>query len=304
MNMNNISGGSYASYVAGYAYTASNAGRSGKKENVNKSTNISDTVKDNAANAKVNGQSTTKTSSGEMTAYKTSKKTEVSGQTIGNPKLSEKASKYYDELKKKYSNMNFVLVSEDMKEQAKANASAYANANNMVVLIDEDKIERMAEDENYRKQYETIIANAASGLSQLGNSIAATGASVKGYGMQVNDNGTATYFAVLEKSSAAQKERIEKKAAKKKAEEKAKDKKAEKKEREEKIKESQDKKKKVSDSDDGQDDSRYISDTVMVTASSIEELLSKIQKESQNYLSDNILSDKEKKVGQGVDYSL
>ena len=29
--------------------------------------------------------------------------------------------------------------------------------------------------------------------------------------MQVNDNGTASYFAVLEKSSAAQKERIEKK---------------------------------------------------------------------------------------------
>lgn len=94
--------------------------------------------------------------------------------------------------------MNFILVSEDMKEQAKANAACYANANKMVVLIDEDKIERMAEDENYRKQYEAIIANAASGMSQLGSSIAATGASVKGYGMQVNDNGTATYFAVLE----------------------------------------------------------------------------------------------------------
>lgn len=39
--------------------------------------------------------------------------------------------------------------------------------------------------------------------------------------MQVNDNGTATYFAVLEKSTAAQKERIEKKAQEKKAEKKA-----------------------------------------------------------------------------------
>ena len=145
----------------------------------------------------------------------TSGKKKVSGQTIGNPQLSEKASKYYEQLKKKYSNMNFILVSEDMKEQAKANAAGYANANKMVVLIDEDKIERMAEDENYRKQYEAIIANAASGMSQLGSSIAATGASVKGYGMQVNDNGTATYFAVLEKSSAAQKERIEKRQQRK-----------------------------------------------------------------------------------------
>lgn len=238
-------------------------------------------------------------------------KREVSGQTIGNPKLSEKASKYYDELKKKYANMNFILVSEDMKEQAKANAAGYANANKMVVLIDEDKIERMAEDENYRKQYEAIIANAASGMSQLGSSIAATGASVKGYGMQVNDNGTATYFAVLEKSSAAQKERIEKKAAKKKAEEKAKDKKAQKEAEKERIKKSHDKAEKISDKEvdtvDKEDADGKInsaSDTVIITASSIEELLSKIQNESQKYLSDNILSEKEKNVGQGFDYSL
>lgn len=85
----------------------------------------------------------------------------------------------------------------------------------MVVLIDEDKVERMAEDENYRKQYEAIIANAASGISQLKSSLQSSGANVKGFGMQVNDGGTATYFAVLEESSAAQRERIEKKAAEK-----------------------------------------------------------------------------------------
>ena len=63
----------------------------------------------------------------------TSGKKKVSGQTIGNPKLSEKASKYYEQLKKKYSNMNFILVSEDQKENAKANAAGYANSNNMAV---------------------------------------------------------------------------------------------------------------------------------------------------------------------------
>ena len=175
----------------------------------------------------------------------TSGKKKVSGQTIGNPKLSEKASKYYEQLKKKYSNMNFILVSEDQKENAKANAAGYANSNNMVVLIDENKIERMASDENYRKQYEGIIANAASGISQLASSLSATGTSVKGFGMQVNDNGTASYFAVLEKSSAAQKERIEKNAAKKKTEQKAKDKKAEKKAEQERIKKNKDKSNKI-----------------------------------------------------------
>ena len=54
--------------------------------------------------------------------------------------------------------------------------------------------------------------------------------------------------------------------------------------------------------DDEDDDS--VSDTVTITASSIEELLSRIQKESQSYLSDNILSDAEKSVGRGFDYFL
>lgn len=293
--MNSISSRSYASVAGSYAYTGYGTSDTGKT----KTNTVASSAGTNSSSKAEQGTGAVSSSYSDVPA---SKKTVVTGQTIGNPKLSEKAAKYYDELKKKYSNMNFILVSEDMKQQAKANASSYANANNMVVLIDEDKIERMAEDENYRKQYEGIIANAASGLSQLGNSIAATGANVKGYGMQVNDNGTATYFAVLEKSSAAQKERIEKNAAKKKTEQKAKDKKAEKKAEQERIKKNKDKSNKISDDDDEDDDS--VSDTVTITASSIEELLSRIQKESQSYLSDNILSDAEKSVGRGFDYFL
>ncbi|MDE7266129.1 MAG: hypothetical protein K2N89_01530, partial [Lachnospiraceae bacterium] len=95
------------------------------------------------------------------------KKVKVSGRTVGNPMLSETAAKYYEELKRKYGNMDFILVSADQKEYAKANASKYGNSNKMVVLIDEEKIERMATDEKYRKQYESVIANAASGLTQL-----------------------------------------------------------------------------------------------------------------------------------------
>ena len=226
----------------------------------------------------------------------TSGKKKVSGQTIGNPQLSEKASKYYEQLKKKYSNMNFILVSEDQKENAKANAAGYANSNNMVVLIDEDKIERMASDENYRKQYEGIIANAASGISQLASSLSATGTSVKGFGMQVNDNGTASYFAVLEKSSAAQKERIEKKAAEKKKAKKAAEKKAEKKKNQERLEK---KRKETGDVDDTDD-----TETVTVTASSIEELLEKIKDQEQLFRSDTVRTAQEKNVGQNVDFSV
>lgn len=220
--------------------------------------------------------------------------TRDSGKTIGNPKLSDEASKYYEKLKAKYSNMDFILVSKDQKEYAKSQAASYANANKMVVLIDEEKIERMAADEKYRKQYEGIIANAASGLSQLSTKLSSTGANVKGYGMQVNDNGVATYFAVLEKSSTAQKERIEKKAAQKKEAARAEKKKTEKKEQEERLKRSDKDKTSVKGSDD----------TVTITASSIDELLRKIQDQSQMFLSDVTQSSTEKQVGQRFDYSV
>ena len=84
----------------------------------------------------------------------TTKTTGNYGKTLGKVQLSEEGAKYYEELKKKYSGMDFVLVSKDMKDYAKANASSFGNANRMVVLIDEEKIERMATDENYRAKFE------------------------------------------------------------------------------------------------------------------------------------------------------
>ena len=246
-------------------------------------------------------ENATSTSAAAVEAKKKTEQTQneksgsVSGKTIGSPKLSKKAADYYESLKKKYSNMDFILVSEDKKEQAKAQASSYANASKMVVLIDEDKVERMAEDENYRKQYEAIIANAASGISQLKSSLQSSGANVKGFGMQVNDGGTATYFAVLEESSAAQRERIEKKAAEKKAAEK----KAEKKHQKEKLEEARSEKTEKTDVSDktGTDNG-----TVTITASSVEELLQKIQDYMQLAKSDTVLTEAEKKVGQNIDF--
>jgi hypothetical protein len=225
----------------------------------------------------------------------TASKSKVSGKTIGEPELTDTAKKYYEELQKKYSNMDFILVSSDQKEFAKSQASKYANANKMVVLIDEEKIERMATDENYRKQYESIIASAASGVSQLGSQISSTGANVKGYGAQVNDNGTLSYFAVLEKSSEAQRERIEKKAEEKKEAKKADEKKAKKEEQQERLEKRRDDGTTIDDEDD---------DTVTITASSIEELIRKLEGYQQASMSDNVLTDEEKLVGQSFDYSV
>ena len=92
--------------------------------------------------------STTKTTKqNEATEVKKEEKTKESqnlGKTIGEPKLSKEAQKYYDKLKKKFGNYDFILVSEDQKANAQANAGKYANNIKTVVLIDEDKIEKMA----------------------------------------------------------------------------------------------------------------------------------------------------------------
>ena len=45
------------------------------------------------------------------------------GNTIGQLQLSEKASKYYEQLKKKYSDMDFVLVSNDEVDGAEQKAA-------------------------------------------------------------------------------------------------------------------------------------------------------------------------------------
>ena len=244
----------------------------------------------NAANAASYASAVQSENTAQETSSSKRAAANVTGRTIGTPGLSDKAAKYYEQLQKKYSNMDFILVSEDQKEQAKSQASSYANASRMVVLIDEDKIERMAEDENYRAKYEQIIANSASGISQLKSSLSASGTNVKGFGMQVNDNGTASYFAVLEKSSAAQKERIEKKSAEKKEAKKAADKKAEAKKAEKKRKD------KLEEDDDGD------SDTITITASSIEDLIKKIGDYTQMSMSDNVLTESEQKVGQHIDF--
>lgn len=227
---------------------------------------------------------------------KTRKSSADYGKTIGTPELSEKAQKYYEELKEKYSDMDFILVSEDMKETAQAQAGSYANANRMVVLIDEDKIERMAEDSDYRKQYEGIIQNAAMKLPELKSSLGTT--NVKTYGMQVNDNGMTSYFAILEKSNQAQQERVAKNAEKKAEKKKAAKKKAEKEEAEERTEQAAEKRRTEREALQAEPEE----DTVIITASSIEELLQKIQDYEMEQRSDNVWTDEEKMIGQHIDY--
>lgn len=164
------------------------------------------------------------------------------GTAIGDVQLSEKGKEYYEKLKGKYHNADFVLVSKDMKAQVQKNAASYGNASRMVVLIDEEKIERMAEDPSYRKKYEGIIAMSQEKLTAAKNSLASSGASVKNFGMSVDENGNESFFATVEKAGEAQKERMEKAAAKKKEQKVRAKKQAEKAERRERLEKSAERK--------------------------------------------------------------
>lgn len=284
-NISNI----YSNIGASFAtYNNTLKNNSAKKEDVDKKSTF-DAEKTEKANSKeVAGRSN------------------ISGRTIGDVKLSDKAAKYYDQLKSKFHNMEFVLVSSDEIENVKKNSAAYGKANKTVVLIDEAKIEKMAEDEKYRAQYEGLIEKSATALQEFAKSASAAGANLKGYGMQVNDNGTVSYFAVLEKSTKAQSERIAKQREEKKAQKKEAEKKEAKSKRQEQIENSHEKLKtdKTDKLPKFAKKNQIDDDDVILTSDSLEDLLRKVQDQTQTQMSDNVLTESEKSIGQSIDFSL
>ena len=140
--------------------------------------------------------------------------------SIGNPKLSDTASKYYEELKAKYGDMEFVLVADDQMETAKEQSSNIASDKSMLVLISESELEEMATNEETRSKNEKLIEDAKAQMPDMLKKLEESGTEVKSFGIEIKD-GTVSYFAVLDKAAAAQKERIEAKQEEKLAEKKA-----------------------------------------------------------------------------------
>lgn len=244
-----------------------------------------------------NNYDTMKTAS----AYKASESSKTGaasknyGNTIGEVELSDKAAKYYEKLKSKYSDMDFVLVSNSEINGAEQKAAQFANSGRTMVLIDAEKIEKMAEDEEYRKKYEGIIGNASSQLDALAEKMGAGSlANVKTFGIKVDDKGNTSYFAVVDKSLAQQRERIEKKHQEQAEAKKAAGKDAEK-ERAEAARE------KNRTDRTGRNEGGNLE---TVSASSIEELIKKLNDGYYAGLSDNVRTDQEKMVGSQFDFSL
>lgn len=237
------------------------------------------------ATSQVATKSTTKTYAPIDTSSSLVPKTTEYGNTIGNVTLSDEAKAYYDKLKSKFNNLDFIAVSKDMKAQVQANAGAYGNVNKLVVLIDEEKLERMATDESYRKKYEGLIAMSTSKMAEAKNSLASSGASVKNFGMSVDSNGNESFFATVEKSMDAQKKRMEKQAAEKKEKKREEKKQVEKEAKEERIKKAK-------------EEREYIT----FEADTLEDLYSKVQQYAYEYAARDVMTEEEKLMGSTIDF--
>lgn len=233
------------------------------------------------------------------------KKNPVYGKTIGEPQLSETGAKYYEQLKKKYGNYDFILVSKDQKADAEANAARYATKDRTVVLIDEEKIEKMATDSEYRKKYENILSGAQAQIEQMAKSLKNT-PGLKGFGIKVNDNGAASFFAAVDKNAASNAKAQQKRMEKKTAEKREAKKKASRKENEARLEKLREKNRgEKADKTDGVDREDWISgeeDIEIVSAGSIDELIKKIQDMSYAAMSDNVMTESEMAVGGHIDF--
>lgn len=199
-------------------------------------------------------------------------------------------------------------MSAKTKEAAKAQAASYANPYKMVVLIDEEKIERMAEDEKFRKQYEGMIKNGGNRLEQMAKKIAMSGVSVKSFGMQIQDD-RASFFAAVDSSFATQRKMQQKRLAEKKAAAKKAAKKAEKKKAEERLQEKRKEKNESIREEKAEDAAlsdhmRNPEETEIIWASSIEELIKKLEDYTLSHMSDSVQTESEKQLGRSIDFSV
>lgn len=145
---------------------------------------------------------------------------EKSGES-GQVKLSKKAQALLDRLKKTYGNIDFMTADFENADEAKQILSR--GTKEVSVLFTSDELEKMASSEKYEKENISRIQGALRMSEQINekygfeSAFSKNGAEVTKTGIAFSDDGTASYFAELEKSSEKQREYIEKKRDEKRA---------------------------------------------------------------------------------------
>lgn len=233
--------------------------------------------------------------------FKDVKKTDQ--RTVGNPKLSNKAKDYFEKLKEKYGDMDFVLVSDAESENAMKHAEDFVTGDKHVVVIDESTVEKMAADENYREQQEKAIDTAKEELQKIADDLAnatdGMGKNVKGFGVHINPDGTTTFFAVMARANTeviknANNIRNASRDAEKAAAKAEAKRIAEKKIQEEKH---------AHKADDTQEKKYTKADEIRIEAETAEELLKKMNDTFMEWMTEEVRTPEEQNIGQAIDFT-
>lgn len=148
-------------------------------------------------------------------------------------KLSSKAQEFLKNLRKQYGDYDFFVgnSTDNLKALVKSGSKEFS------IVFSNAELERMADDEEYAKEKLNSMQSAVKmseeinkkfGFEQGFGKNGAASAEIAKIGIVFNDDGTTSFFAELKKSSAKQRERLEKNKEEKRADQKGKEKKAEK----------------------------------------------------------------------------
>ncbi len=130
--------------------------------------------------------------------------------------LSDKAKALLEKLKKKYGNMDFFAA--DFSNDNEAKEILSRGTKEFSVLFSSDELEKMASDDKYLQEKESILEGAVRMSEQINEQFGAgkalgkdavTSSDITKIGMSFNADGSVSYFAELERSSEKQRERIE-----------------------------------------------------------------------------------------------
>lgn len=135
--------------------------------------------------------------------------------TVGETELSEKAQALLKKLRDTYGDMDFFVADFSKGDNAKNILSKAGKEFSVMFTVEE--LEKMASDEKYEKEYMERVQGARRMSEQINKEYGFTSISgeaagktrVNKIGISINEDGTTTFFAELEKVSQQQRERIE-----------------------------------------------------------------------------------------------
>lgn len=142
------------------------------------------------------------------TSRTASSKTNSTKKTGSNVQLSDRAKALLQELKKTYSNMDFMVADYESEEEAASYLSR--GTKEYSVLIDPEELERMASDESVKEQNLSALDQATGKLAEMKEQLGDRKDEVVRMGINIGRNGEISYFAELEKAGERQKEFVDK----------------------------------------------------------------------------------------------